>query len=121
MGAAQEVAWKSPEAIRYNAWERSRPRRWGVGTEGRRKSSKLRPHWAISTRTIGRLPDGYELERPPPILSEYPRDENSGSQPDRGFPPLLGFVGHPIGTSSVSRLRSPHPCPTPRIPASGAA
>jgi serine/threonine protein kinase len=36
-------------------------------------------------------------------------------------PPPLGSVGHPIGTSSVSRLRSPHPCPTPRIPASAAA
>src|SRR5262249_55410163 len=35
--------------------------------------------------------------------------------------PPPGFVGHPIGTSSVSRPRSPDPCPTPRIPASAAA
>jgi hypothetical protein len=36
-------------------------------------------------------------------------------------PPLLGSVGHPVGTSMASRPRSPHPCPTPRMPASGAA
>ena len=36
-------------------------------------------------------------------------------------PPLLGSVGHPVGTSFTSRPRSPHPCPTPRIPASVAA
>ena len=38
-----------------------------------------------------------------------------------GPPPLLGTVGHHVGTSSTSRPRSPHPCPTPRIPPSAAA
>src|SRR5215813_6153666 len=66
MWAAQVVALKCPEAIRYNAWKRSRLRRCVVCTEARRKSSRLWPHLARSTWTIGLLPDGYELERVPP-------------------------------------------------------
>jgi amidase len=36
-------------------------------------------------------------------------------------PPLLGSVGHPVGTSSAPRPRSTHSCPAPRTPASVAA
>src|SRR5215210_4995287 len=61
MWAAQVVALNRPEAIRYNAWKRSRLRRCDICTEARRKSSRAWPHLAISTRTIGRLPGGDEL------------------------------------------------------------
>jgi hypothetical protein len=40
---------------------------------------------------------------------------------DRARPTLLGSVGQPVATSLASRPRSPHPSPTPRIPASAAA
>src|SRR3954452_5773584 len=72
MWAAQVVALKCPEAIRYNAWKRSRLRRCVVCTEARRKSSRVWPHLAISTRTIRQLPVGYELERSPSDLIRIP-------------------------------------------------
>src|SRR5689334_1397642 len=52
MWAAQAVALKRPEAIRYRAWKRSRLRACGASTEARRKSSGVWPHLAQSTRTI---------------------------------------------------------------------
>src|SRR5262249_35498867 len=55
MWAAQAVALRRPEAIRYRAWKRSRLRGWAACREARRKSSRLWPQRAICTRTIGLL------------------------------------------------------------------
>src|SRR6516165_6282212 len=98
MWAAQVVALKSPEAIRYNAWKRSRLRRCVVCTEARRKSSRLWPHLAISTRTIGRLPDGYELERSPPDPIRIPPRRKLRVSTRSGFSP----IGHDDGSASIA-------------------
>jgi len=55
MWAAQAVALNWPEAIRYNAWKRSRLRGWASCSEARRKSSTVCRHFAVWTSII-RLP-----------------------------------------------------------------